>query len=231
MPPPAPRLLDDDALERSPVVANCAMNRERTLAGYVRELGIDVIAELGTGPARWLDLCCGSGRALVEAAGRLPPDAEIIGVDLTDHFSPGVPPRTVRLVTASVTGRLPEGPFDLITCVYGLHYVGDRLGVLTRAAALLGENGLLVANFDARSVRTGEGSARRVTAALSRAGFGYDGRRRVISVRGRCEPALDYRYLGADDRADPNYTGQEAVDAFYEPGVPDGGTSPIACEG
>jgi len=26
-----------------------------------------------------------------------------------------------------------------------------------------------------------------------------------------------YRYLGADDRAGPNYTGQPAVDAHYEP--------------
>ena len=27
---------------------------------------------------------------------------------------------------------------------------------------------------------------------------------------------LPYRYLGADDRAGPNYTGQPAVDSYYE---------------
>ena len=27
---------------------------------------------------------------------------------------------------------------------------------------------------------------------------------------------LPYRYLGADDQAGPNYTGQPAVDSYYE---------------
>ncbi|WP_226873138.1 hypothetical protein [Microbispora sitophila] len=40
------RLLDDDALERSSVVANSDMNRERRLAAYRRELGVDVLALL-----------------------------------------------------------------------------------------------------------------------------------------------------------------------------------------
>ena len=70
-------LLDDAALEASAVVANCAMNRERQLAGvnsYARELGFNpfdlltsVIAGGSGGETRtaaWLDLCCGTGRAL-----------------------------------------------------------------------------------------------------------------------------------------------------------------------
>ena len=38
------KLLDDDALERSSVVANCWMNRERSLTGsngYTKELGLN----------------------------------------------------------------------------------------------------------------------------------------------------------------------------------------------
>jgi hypothetical protein len=94
------RIVDDDVLERSSVMANCAMNRERSLTGtngYSRELGVDVLAtltaRLQTAPVvRWLDLCCGSRRALVEAASRLAnlgvgDRAEIIGVDLVDHFA------------------------------------------------------------------------------------------------------------------------------------------------
>jgi len=41
---PRARLLSDAELERSAVVANCAMNRERQLSGvnsYARELGFD----------------------------------------------------------------------------------------------------------------------------------------------------------------------------------------------
>lgn len=71
------RLLDDDALEKSAVVANSLMNRERSLSGsngYGRELGLDIMEELTDRSARsacvrWLDLCCGSGRALATAAG------------------------------------------------------------------------------------------------------------------------------------------------------------------
>ena len=86
--------LDDAALERSPIVANCAMNRERTLRGYVRELGIDVLAEAGGG--RWLDLCCGTARALTEAAAANP-ELGITGIDLVDHFAPAPP--SVRPIT------------------------------------------------------------------------------------------------------------------------------------
>ncbi|MFC3894722.1 hypothetical protein ACFOWZ_24840 [Lentzea rhizosphaerae] len=43
-------LLDDETLWRSSVVANCAMNRERGLASYRRELGADLSLRPG---ARW----------------------------------------------------------------------------------------------------------------------------------------------------------------------------------
>ncbi|GLY84219.1 methyltransferase [Actinoallomurus iriomotensis] len=225
-------LLDDDALESSSVVANCAMNRERSLSGsngYGRELGLDIMAELTDRSAesacvRWLDLCCGSGRALAEAA-RLLADrnvagrVEIVGLDLVDHFAAGPFPPVLRLVTGSVTEWVPDGRFDLITCVHGLHYVGDKLGTLARVASWLAEDGLFAANFDAHSVRRADGTpaGRRLTAELRRQGFAYDAARRRISRRGGGALRLSYRYLGADDQAGPNYTGQPAVDSFYEP--------------
>lgn len=225
------RLLDDTALENSSVVANCVMNRERSLSGsngYGRELGVDIIAELTGRSARagvrWLDLCCGSGRALAEAvrlltgrnaAGRV----EIVGLDLVDHFVAGPFPPALRLVTGSVTEWAPDGPFDLITCVHGLHYVGDKLGTLTRVASWLADDGLFAANFDVRSVRRADGrpAGRRLTVELRRQGFGYDTAHRRISRRGGGKIRLPYLYLGADDQAGPNYTGQPAVDSLYEP--------------
>ena len=64
------KLLNDDELERSGVVANCRMNRERVLTGsngYSREVGFNPLHYLRerTAPGRpvaWLDLCCGTGR-------------------------------------------------------------------------------------------------------------------------------------------------------------------------
>ncbi|WP_410670839.1 class I SAM-dependent methyltransferase [Amycolatopsis sp. cmx-4-68] len=205
-------LLTDDVLETSSVVANNAMNRERRLAGrdgYSRVLGFDI---LGLPPdARWLDLCCGSGRALLDAAAARP-DLEITGVDLVGYFAAAGP---VRFETASITAWEPATEFDLVTCVHGLHYVGDKLGALRRAASWLSDEGVFVANFDVAGVRV-PGGARRVLPALREAGFTYDSRARRIRRTGRFTGALPFRYLGADDRAGPNHTGQPAVHSYYE---------------
>ncbi|MFJ1763775.1 class I SAM-dependent methyltransferase [Amycolatopsis sp. NPDC088138] len=210
-------LLADDVLEASPVVANRAMNRERRLAGrdgYARVLGFDVLAFLRPG-ARWLDLCCGSGRALLDAAAARP-DLDVTGVDLVGFFAASGP---VRFETASITTWAPAGEFDLVTCVHGLHYVGDKLGALLRAASWLARDGVFAANFDVAGVRLPDGApaARRVLPALREAGFTYDGRARRIRREGPFDGALPFRYLGADDRAGPNYTGQPAVHSCYEP--------------
>ncbi|GAA1836145.1 hypothetical protein GCM10009682_62770 [Luedemannella flava] len=94
------RLLDDEALHASAVVANNAMNRERQLTGvnsYARELGFDPVDRLVARLAdadrvAWLDLCCGTGRALVDAADRLrhaglADRVRLTGVDLVDFFA------------------------------------------------------------------------------------------------------------------------------------------------
>jgi SAM-dependent methyltransferase len=212
------RLIDDEVLERSSVVANRAMNRERRLGGrdgYSRVLGVDIVELLSAG-SRWLDLCCGSGRALFEAAEVLP-GVEITGVDLVGYFA-GAAPAGVTLETASIVTWEPSGIFDLITCVHGLHYVGDKLGVLERVASWLTPGGVFVANFAASSVRVSDGApaGRRLTGALNQAGFVYDGRNRRIRRDGGGNVRLPFRYLGADEKAGPNYTGQAEVHSYYD---------------
>jgi hypothetical protein len=69
---------------------------------------------------------------------------------------------------------------------------------------------VFLANFDVSGVRL-PGGARRVLAALREAGFAYDSRTHRIRRTGPVSGALPVRYLGADDRAGPNYTGQPAV--------------------
>ena len=233
-------LLDDVALEASAVVANCAMNRERQLSGvnsYTRALGFNpleaVTSRLGDseaagvgsdGSVEWLDLCCGSGRALAQAAWAVQRDGlagrvRLVGVDLIDGFdaAPTVP--GLELVTASVTSWTPDRAFDLITCVHGLHYIGDKLAVLTRAASWLSDAGLLIADLDLASIRLPDGrpAGRRLAAQLRASGFTYDPRRHLVACRGARTVALPYTYLGADDRAGPNYTGQPAVHSYYRP--------------
>jgi SAM-dependent methyltransferase len=231
------KLLNDNTLERSAVVANCRMNRERDLTGsngYARELGrnpLDYLKEclaLQDGAA-WLDLCCGTGRALIRAAEQvhaagLASRVEILGIDLAglfDHAPAGL--SCVRLVEASLSRWQAERAYDLVTCVHGLHYVGDKLGLIARAATWLTAAGLFVANLDLANLKFGgeRAAARWAAAELRRSGLEYDRRRRRVVCWGRREVSLSVRYLGADDMAGPNYTGQPAVDSYYEP-QPDG---------
>ncbi|MFI7410510.1 class I SAM-dependent methyltransferase [Streptomyces sp. NPDC049627] len=221
---PKPPLVSASKLERSSVVANNTMNRERGLAGvnsYARELGFDPLARLADRPTApsWLDLCSGEGRALREAASALPDDAVLTGVDLVGPLAPTPAPPSVEEVVASVSSWAPTRPYDLITCVHGLHYIGDQLGLLARAASWLAPGGLLAAHFDPESVRWADGAAagRAAIAALRAAGFRYSARHHRLTLDGGREVTLPFRYLGADPAAGPNYTGQSAVGSYYDP--------------
>lgn len=235
-----PRLVDDATLERSSVVANNAMNRQRGLTGpngYARELGFDpfdfLAARSGTGgddadadnTVAWLDLCCGSGRALLEAerrfADELPEErVALVGVDLVDHFL--ARPRSSRLELvaepASAWRPDPGRDFTLITCVHGLHYVGDKLGLLAAMASWLAPDGRLVADFDPASIRRLDGgsAARATVVRLRAAGLSYDARRHRITCDGRRSLVFPATYCGADDAAGPGYTGQPAVHSYYD---------------
>lgn len=211
-------LLDDITLTKSSVVANNAMNRERGLLGvnsYAKDLGFDPLAWVRERrPARWLDLCCGSGRALVEAAGQCVGEGiEIFGVDLVGMFAPGAAAFPhLHLIESPVAECALDGTFDLITCVHGLHYLGDKLGVLAHYAARLSEHGRLVGHLDLGNIH---GIERRTLLALLReSGFSYDTRRHLIQATAQSRP-LPLRYLGADDQNAPNFTGQPGVNSHY----------------
>ncbi|MFN3648425.1 MAG: class I SAM-dependent methyltransferase [Armatimonadota bacterium] len=231
IPAPHEHLLSDAALARSEVVANSTMNRERGLLGrnsYALDLSFDVLASLRKrlqerGRVAWLDLCCGTGRALIEAGVHLndeaPPDAvEIRGVDLVEHFAP-VPAglEAVRMEAASLSEWQPERAYDLITCVHGLHYVGDKLGLISRAVSWLEPDGLFLAHLDLDNLRLEDGRPhpRRFSSALKAAGLRYDSRKKLLAATGGRRVDFPLAFLGADDRAGPNYTGQPAVSSWY----------------
>jgi SAM-dependent methyltransferase len=224
-------LLDDPSLCRSEIVANAAMNRERGIAGpnsYAQDLGFDVLDYLREcvarqGRAAWLDLCCGYGRALIEAGGTLSAagtagEVAIRGVDLIPMFYPVPPELTgVRLEAASLADWEPERAYDLITCVHGLHYLGDKLGLVTRALRWLTAEGRFVAHLDPANLRTAEGTPAgpAILKHLRGAGLTFNPGRKLLAGVGRRELRLPFRYLGADDTAGPNYTGQAAVHSWY----------------
>ncbi len=223
-----PVRLDQQALEASATVANCCMNRERDLYGsngYQKELGLEPLAILAaaanqSGVARWLDLCCGSGKALIQAAELTESQSlsiEIVGVDLIDMFLPH-DHNNLRLTASSWFRWRPNTKFDLITCVHGLHYIGDKLQAITSALSWLNDSGTFIANLDLASIHIDDASAqdqKQLSKALQSARIEYDAQKKRLRCDGPRELAFPFTYAGADDQAGPNYTGQPAVNSHY----------------
>lgn len=220
-------LLSNDELDDSDVVANCRMNRERNLIGTngydteVRFCPVTFLEEVAerNGTARWLDLCCGSGKALIQAAEQIASEKlpiEMTGVDLAGMFLPAKF-SCLRLIEASLHTWQPEGQFDLITCIHGLHYIGDKLGLICRVASWLTDEGKFVAQLDMNNIKLagGKPANRIVAAALRQQGLEYSFDTKLIECERRLDATLPFEYFGADDRAGPNYTGQPAVDSYY----------------
>jgi SAM-dependent methyltransferase len=226
------RLLDDATLENSWVVANRLMNRERGCVGgnsYAKELGLNPLEFLSQRLAQqkqtaWLDLCCGSGKALIEAARhfqtqRQTTDLHIIGVDLVSLFHPGAETFDfLDLRTANLAVWQPQQQFDLITCVHGLHYLGDKLSLIERVATWLKADGLFIANLDPTNLRYADGApaGKAILKRLRACGFEYLSRKHLLVLHSQRHFQCGFRYLGADENAGANYTGQPAVNSHYE---------------
>ncbi len=227
------KLLDNASLESSSVVANSRMNRERGAFGvnsYEKEVGLNPIAYLAdclhaADSTSWLDLCCGRGRALIDAARTFqstgpPHNLALHGVDLVSFFDdtpPGCP--FLRLQSASLHTWQANRQYDLITCVHGFHYVGDKLSLIEHAASWLTVEGTFVANLDLANLRLADGQplGTRIAKRFRERGLVFNRRRHLLSCIGAKSLSLGYRYVGADETAGPNYSGQEAVDSYYEP--------------
>ncbi len=217
------KLLTAAELEDSSVAANCRMNRERNLLCYRQELGCDPLVLLRAQAAErieasWLDVCCGSGRALIQAAARLTPGRiKIEGVDLIDRFEPNPFPDVLKLRDANIERWITPTRYALITCVHGIHYLGDKLAVIAKLVGWLAADGALIATLDLSGFRFEDGSSagRAIAKWLRNNGLQYSSRRRTLRCLGPRELVPPFAYLGADDRVGPNYTGQPAVAAVY----------------
>ena len=221
-------LLELEKLERSAIVANCRMNRERDLAGsngYETDLHLKPLEVLTNqsddAKLTWLDLCCGSGKALIQAATVVREQnlaIKIIGVDLVNMFLPFDKSKlNLEFVTASLSNWSPEGKFNLITCVHGLHYLGDKVGLLLRARSWLKPGGKFIANLDHDNLKCDkQTSPANLLKWLREDGFDYSTKRHLIECTASesiASPPFDF--IGADDQAGPNYTGQPAVNSHY----------------
>lgn len=223
-----PELKDDIKLEQSCVIANASMNRQRGLAGinsYTKELRFNPVEFLKDRLEKqdhvsWLDLCCGTGKALTEAAEYFQRSGTVLqGIDLVPMFQ--VFPEklnNIRLISASLRTWTPAMDYDLITCVHGMHYIGDKLGLIQRSASWLKPEGFFIANLDINNFRLSGNKpmGSQIGKIFKKFGINYNRTKHLLSVSGKKDVKISYHYLGADDQAGPNYTGQPAVHSYYQ---------------
>ena len=215
-----------DSLDDSPVVANNAMNRERRFKGsnsYSKDLYYRLEGFLRQriksrqGPVRWLDLCTGSGKALIEASKLIDsPKLDCLGIDLVEFFDkiPADLESSVRFEVGSLPSwKAPLHLYDLVTCCHGLHYVGDKLKLIEQSVSWLGNDGLFIANVDPSNVALSDGLD--LGHILRAEGFSFSSRTKVLTKHGFHSFEFPYSYVGADDTTGPNYTGQPAVTSHY----------------
>src|SRR5207249_3631316 len=110
------------------------------------------------------------------------------GIDLVPIFD--TVPTNLEFLTlrqSSVMNMKPEKSFDLITCVHGLHYIGDKLGLVERVCSWLKSDGLFVANLDLDNLKTESftNPKTRLRKAFRNAGLEYDSRKHLLSCRGQ----------------------------------------------
>lgn len=207
------------------------MNRERKATGvnsYEKDFNFSIpqwlLNKLEEQPqASWLDLCCGKGNALLQTAlffseKKKQPDVYLKGIDLIDSFE-NIPQHVscLQFETCSLADWIPDRRYDLITCCHGLHYLGDKLGIIQQIVNNgLSENGLFIGQLDiANIVINSTDSSIPLKSAFAQNNISYNTRTKMIRVSGNAIIDFPFVYKGADDTAGPNYTGQPVVNSHY----------------
>jgi SAM-dependent methyltransferase len=224
------KLLPEDKLVWSPVVVNSRMNRERNASGvnsYEQEFNFKPELYLErtikeSGHAAWLDLCCGHGNALIQTAHYfdrmgLQDMIRLEGIDLIDTFPKGYEKyKFLEFKVQSLVGWNPTQKYDLVTCVHGLHYLGDKLKVIEQSVQALTDDGLFIANLDLRNINLPREDAEvYLKKAFKQLGFSYAAKSKILKKVGFDEINFKFTYQGASDEHGPNYTGQDSVTSFY----------------
>jgi trans-aconitate methyltransferase len=224
------KLLNEAELEWSDVVANNSMNRERKATGvnsYEKDIKLNplqfIFNKKNQGSIQWLDLCCGKGNALIEVAKRLKNtefEAKIFlkGIDLVDYFSDIKGLKNLDFETLNLSTWQPKIQYDLITIVHGLHYVGDKIGLIIKAASALKNDGVLMANMDVKNIKITDCalSEKAMKSFFKKVGIEYNDKTKMVKIVGANTIESPFLYVGADDTVGINYTGQRVVDSIYK---------------
>jgi ubiquinone/menaquinone biosynthesis C-methylase UbiE len=223
------KLLTENELLWSPIVANNTMNRERKATGvnsYEKDIKLNPINFITQRQAQiqinWMDLCCGKGNALIETAkyfenNQWKDKITLTGIDLVDSFQEKSGLDSPIFIQTSLEKWIPNQQYDLITIVHGIHYLGDKIALITKAASALKPNGLFIGNLDLNNIQITDAtySEKTLKSFFKSNQIQYNARTKLIQINGTKTITNPFQYIGADDQAGPNYTGQRVVNSFY----------------
>ena len=139
------------------------------------------------------------------------------GIDLVDMFESHEYSSKLNFVVNSLLKWQPTQKYDLITCVHGLHYIGDKLAVIQKCIDALQKDGLFIANIDLDNIKNAKGESLKkdLLKLFKTTSIDYNSKTKIISCRGNNTIDFMLKYLGANDKIGKNYTGQEVVDSHY----------------
>jgi ubiquinone/menaquinone biosynthesis C-methylase UbiE len=128
-------------------------------AGFLHQIARRLVAHAGVRPGmRVLDVACGTGAALLEAARRVGPDGVVIGVDLAEPMvaraagrlralDPGRGPAAVAVMDAEQPALRP-GSFDVVCVASAIYLLHEQAAALRGLRELLRPGGrLAVSDF------------------------------------------------------------------------------------
>ena len=225
------KLKNEEELEWSSVVANNSMNRKRIAFGinsYEKEIKLNpikyLISKYKDRKLSWLDLCCGEGNALIQSAKFLRENnyenkIDLEGIDLVSYFADYSGYEDImKLAPMNLENWTPSTKYDLVTIVHGLHYIGDKIGLLEKISKSLKKEGIFLGNFSLENIRIQgvKDSEKMLRKIFKESGIVYNSRTKMIEITEPISLSSKFKYLGADDQAGPNYTGQPVVDSVYE---------------
>jgi trans-aconitate methyltransferase len=139
------------------------------------------------------------------------------GIDLVNTFLPvDQHIKCIEFESESLIDWMPDQTYDLITCVHGLHYLGDKIKVIEVAISALSPSGLFIANLDLNNIVI-EGANKRsyLKNSFKQYDIDYNSRLKMLKKIRGMTIKFNLRYLGANDEYGPNYTGQDSVTSYY----------------
>ena len=148
-------------------------------------------------------------RCLIEPSSRI-----VAGLFVDQHSSFS----NLQLVTDTIAHWQHAHSYDLITCVHGLHYIGDKLGLIQKCVGTLTSAGTFAGNLDMKNIKKLDGASldRQLRKTLRGFSLQYNSRQHLLICQGQKQVRFDLRYAGANDQAGKNYTGQEVIDSYYQ---------------